>query len=70
MTHFPISAKSPRMGRPALNVKPTLVRLTDETRKRIEAVAGPKRMAAFIREAIEEKLQREEQEKGRDDGRP
>jgi hypothetical protein len=48
------------MGRPPLNVKPTLVRLTKDIRQRIEAVAGPNRMALFIREAIENELKRRE----------
>jgi hypothetical protein len=37
-----------------------MVRLTEDVRRRIEAVAGPNRMAAFIREAIEGELQRRE----------
>lgn len=48
------------MGRPPLDVKPVVVRLTNEQRRRIEAVAGPNRMAVFIREAVDEKLEREE----------
>lgn len=60
MTINPIAVTARRMGRPPLNVKPTMVRLTEEIRQRIEAVAGPNRMAVFIRDAIEEKLRREE----------
>lgn len=60
MTTIPIPDTGARMGRPALNVKPTQVRLTAETRARIEALVGPSRMAAFIREAIEAELQRRE----------
>jgi predicted DNA-binding protein len=41
-----------------MNVKETKVRLTEETRQRIEALVGPNRMAAFIREAVESELQR------------
>lgn len=48
------------MGRPPLNVKETKVRLTDDQRERIEALAGPNRMSVFIREAIDEKLARDE----------
>ena len=59
LTDFQGTDRPARMGRPSLNVKETKVRLTDEQRARIEAVAGPNRMAAFIREAIEEKLERE-----------
>lgn len=49
------------MGRPPLNVKATLVRLTEDVRTRIEALVGPNRMANFIREAIENELARREQ---------
>ena len=48
------------MGRPPLNVKPTMVRLTQETRERIIRAVGPNRMAEFIREAIEAELKRRE----------
>lgn len=56
MTDFPISDSGNRMGRPPLNVKPTLVRLTQEALDRIEKVAGPNQRAAFIREAVENEL--------------
>lgn len=62
----PIPLNPARMGRKPLdlqearNTKPTQVRLTAELRARIEAAAGPNRMAVFIREAIEEKLERAE----------
>jgi predicted DNA-binding protein len=48
------------MGRPALNVKETKVRLTDDQRARIEALVGPNKMAVFIREAVEAELVRRE----------
>lgn len=48
------------MGRPPLNVTKLTVRLTDEQRRRIEGVVGPNRMAAFIRDAVDEKLERED----------
>jgi predicted DNA-binding protein len=48
------------MGRPALNLKPTVVRLSEETLKRIEALVGKNRMAQFIREAVERELKRRE----------
>jgi predicted DNA-binding protein len=48
------------MGRPPLNVKPTVVRLTEDVRQRIVALVGENRMAAFIREAIEAELKRRE----------
>lgn len=54
------------VGRPPLSrdteTKPTMVRLTASVRARIEAVAGPNRMAEFIREAIEAELVRRERE--------
>lgn len=40
-------------------MKPTLVRLAPEMLERIDALAGPNKRAIFIREAIEEKLERE-----------
>jgi predicted DNA-binding protein len=48
------------MGRPPLNVKPTVVRLSVETLRRIEALVGKNRMAEFIREAVERELKRRE----------
>jgi len=52
------------MGRPPLNTKfetkPTMVRLTEDVRSRIEALVGPNRMAIFIREAVEAELARRE----------
>ena len=50
------------MGRPSLDVKETKVRLTHDARTRIEALVGPNRMAAFIREAVDNELKRREQE--------
>jgi len=52
------------MGRPPLNVKPTLVRLSVDAIERIEALVGENRMAEFIREAVERELKRREREKG------
>jgi Arc/MetJ-type ribon-helix-helix transcriptional regulator len=48
------------VGRPPLNLKPTVVRLSKETLKRIEALVGKNRMAEFIREAVERELKRRE----------
>jgi len=48
------------MGRPALGLKQTTVRLPAETIRRIEAIMGPHQLAAFIREAVENELQRRE----------
>jgi len=56
------------MGRPPLKTnvetKATMVRLTEDTRQRIEALVGPNRMAAFIREAVESELKRREKKGG------
>ncbi|WP_119938757.1 hypothetical protein [Neorhizobium sp. NCHU2750] len=52
------------MGRPPLNVEETKVRLSPETRARIKALVGNYQVAAFIREAIENELQRREVSKG------
>ena len=49
------------MGRPALGLKQTTVRLPVETVRRIEALLGPHQLASFIREAVENELRRREQ---------
>lgn len=59
-----VSDMEPRMGRPPLGVKPTQVRLPEGMAERIDAVAGPNRRAAFIREAVERELARREKVKG------
>lgn len=61
MTDAPESDIGKRMGRPPLNVKETKVRLTDEQRRRMEALVGTYGMARFIREAIDAELERREQ---------
>lgn len=48
------------MGRPPMQVKPTVVRLTAEALERIDKLAGPNRRAEFIREAVERELKRRE----------
>jgi predicted DNA-binding protein len=48
------------MGRPPLQVKPTVVRLSVEAIERIEALVGKNKMAEFIREAVERELKRRE----------
>lgn len=52
------------MGRPPLSKKSTTVetkvRMTTETKQRIEALVGNQGMAQFIREAIERELKRRE----------
>jgi hypothetical protein len=41
------------MGRPPLGMKPTTVRLSVDTIRRIKALVGNRRVAVFIREAVE-----------------
>jgi hypothetical protein len=48
------------MGRPPLGMKPTTVRLSLDTIHRIEARVGNRRLAVFIREAVENELSRRE----------
>ena len=48
------------MGRPPLGMKPTTIRLSADTIRRIEALVGNRRLALFIREAVENELQRRE----------
>ena len=48
------------MGRPPLGMKPTTVRLSAETISRIVALVGNRRVALFIREAVENELRRRE----------
>lgn len=58
--NFPISGTARRMGRPPMNLKTTVVRLSAEALERIEALVGKNRMAEFIREAVERELKRRE----------
>lgn len=48
-----------RMGRPPLKMKPTTIRLPKEVMEKIDGLVGEKRRVVFIREAIDEKLARE-----------
>ncbi len=48
------------MGRPPLGMKPTTIRLPVETLQRVEALVGNRRIALFIREAVEKELARRE----------
>lgn len=63
LTNFPGTVSGSRMGRPPLGVKETKVRLTLDQIARIDAIAGPNRMAQFIRDAVENELKRREAEK-------
>lgn len=51
------------MGRPPLGMKPTTIRLPLETLQRIEKLVGNRRIAVFIREAVEKELERRENPK-------
>ncbi|WP_018900447.1 hypothetical protein [Rhizobium sp. 2MFCol3.1] len=61
MTNLSGTINQGRMGRPTLNVVETKVRISQETKDRIKAIAGNYRMADFIREAIENELSRREE---------
>jgi len=54
---------NPAVGRPALNVEETKVRLPAGVKGRIIALVGKQRMAAFIRGAVEEALSKAEKRK-------
>lgn len=56
----PVADRQVGMGRPPLGMKPTTIRLPVETIRRIEALVGNRRVASFIREAIDRELQRRE----------
>lgn len=51
------------MGRPPLNLQDMKIRLSQETKERIVALVGNYRIAAFIREAVENELARREAER-------
>ncbi len=61
---FAIPDTARRMGRPPLGMKATQVRLSAETRDRIEQLVGQNQMANFIREAVENELARREKASG------
>lgn len=52
-------------GRPPLNTHPVNIRLLDDLVRRVDALVGAQRRSRFIREAIEEKLKREERKAAR-----
>lgn len=62
LTDLTISNTPRRMGRPPLHMTATLVRFSEETLARIDALVGNKQRAKFIREAVEKKLDRMEAE--------
>lgn len=61
LTHKLVADTPPRMGRPSLGIKGTTVRLSVEVLKRIDALMGKDNLRAkFIRDAVDEKLARDE----------
>jgi metal-responsive CopG/Arc/MetJ family transcriptional regulator len=60
LTALAISDTPPRMGRKPLGMKLTTIRLAQATMDAIDAVVGAKRRSDFIRQAVNEKLAREE----------
>jgi len=58
-TYKAVADNGRRMGRPPLGVRPTTVRLSLDIIAQIEALVGPQKLATFIREAVQEKLDRE-----------
>lgn len=56
----PVTDTHGSMGRPPLGMKPTTIRLPIDTIQRIETLVGNRRLAVFIREAIDNELQRRE----------
>jgi metal-responsive CopG/Arc/MetJ family transcriptional regulator len=51
------------MGRPKMDVKPTLIRLPEGMAKEIDKIAGPGKRADFIRQAIEREIKRRGRQK-------
>ncbi len=60
MSELELSDTAPRMGRPALGVKLTTVRLSEAVMARIDRLCGPNQRGRFIREAVEAELARRE----------
>lgn len=54
------------MGRPKLDMKPTVVRLPEGMAERIDALVGNRMRAEFIREAIDAELRRRERRAAKD----
>jgi hypothetical protein len=60
-----------RMGRPPLNNRPMVVRLPDDYLERMDAIAGNRRRADYIREAVRQRLEKDERSlkrRGKDKG--
>lgn len=63
LTQKTIADSPSRMGRPSLGVVSTTARLPKALLERIDALLGPNKRAEFIREAVDEKLARDERAK-------
>ncbi|MGO4841396.1 hypothetical protein AB4144_54980 [Rhizobiaceae sp. 2RAB30] len=61
MTQYAISFIGMVMGRPPLNMTPTLVRFPSEILERVDTLVGHKHRAKFIREAVTAEIERREQ---------
>jgi hypothetical protein len=70
LMHFPSPVMRRRMGRPALNLEETKVRLNAGMKDRVIALVGEQRMASYIREAVEERLRRDEEARERTKPKP
>lgn len=57
----PMAVSPKRMGRPALGIISTTIRLPKAVLERIDTLMGANRRAQFIREAVENELKRREQ---------
>lgn len=55
------------MGRPPLNMTPTLVRFPDEILARVDNLVGQNQRAKFIREAVQAEVEKREAEPVKDD---
>lgn len=63
LTEKTIAPSPPRMGRPALGIISTTVRLPRAVLERIDALLGANQRARFIRDAVEAELARRERDK-------
>lgn len=65
LTEIGSPPKSAAMGRPPLGNKSTNVRLPEEMKARVVALVGTYGLAKFIRQAVEEKLARDERQRAK-----
>ncbi len=62
MTDLTPPINPPRMGRPPLKVKEVTVRLSERAPERIRKLVGTYGLSGYVREAVDEKLDRDEAE--------